>query len=250
MAISIQNLYKTYHEDTPVLSDFSLQVQKGEFLCILGPSGCGKSTLLRLIAGLEKPTGGSIETDSPGTKQPIAYVFQHPNLLPWRSVEQNIGMPLELNRDPKKAIKKAVSESLVQVGLKPENANKLPGMLSGGMQMRASLARAMITGAKILLLDEPFGALDEVLRHRLNEELFLWSKQNDWTVIFVTHSVSEAAFLGTRIIMMGQNGKIVFRKDSPFQFDRKNDLRNSPEFHKLSAELSAKLRELTPEIDG
>jgi len=272
-AVDINDLSKTFQDNTPVLDNFRLQVPHNEFLCVLGPSGCGKSTLLRLIAGLETPTSGRIsvspspasnlstlpEPDQSSSKLPatsshrqdhqLAYVFQHPNLLPWRSVESNIGLPLELKGIRQRLIRQTVGQTLKQVGLNPEDAKKLPGMLSGGMQMRASLARAIVTEPRILLLDEPFGALDEVLRHRLNEELFRWAKEKNWTVIFVTHSVSEAVFLGTRTILMGNQGKIVFQKESPFNCDRKSNLRNTPEFHLLSEELSTKLRELTPETD-
>ncbi len=184
----------------PVLEPLSLTLPRGEFLSLLGPSGCGKSTLLRLIAGLEPPTSG---TASLGETPHPAYVFQDPNLLPWRTVLSNVALPLELRGVARTEREQRAQEVLSQMGLADAGA-LMPRQLSGGMKMRVSLARALVTKPDLLLLDEPFSALDELTRFRLGELLRdLWLKSG-LTVIFVTHSISEAVYLSERIAVFSQ----------------------------------------------
>jgi NitT/TauT family transport system ATP-binding protein len=183
-------------------------VHHGEFLTLLGPSGCGKTTLLNLIAGLTTPSRGAIEwwggpfggTGSPGRK--LAFVFQSPTLMPWARVDTNVRLPLDLGRVDRSSAERAIARALELVDL-GDFARHLPRELSGGMQMRVSIARALVTSPDLLLMDEPFGALDEFTRQRLDDELSkLWAAQR-LTVVFVTHSIAEAVFLSTRVAVMG-----------------------------------------------
>lgn len=220
----------------------NLTVRRGEFVSLVGPSGCGKSTLLRMIAGLMTPTNGELHVQVSDSR--TAFVFQDSNLLPWRSVLDNIRLPLELRGEPFDKQRAAVEESLKLIGLKPDDATKRPRMLSGGMRMRVSLARALVTHPELLLLDEPFAALDDLLRQQLNEELLrIWAKQR-WTGIFVTHNVAEAVFLSQRVLVMSQSpGTLVADIAVPFEHPRDADLRSTPEFAKLTGEVSHHLRE-------
>ena len=244
----------SYGDAMASLADVDLSVAKGEFVSIVGPSGCGKSTLLRLVAGLRTATSGQLTVDrgepgNSGTK--AAFVFQEPNLLPWRTVAGNVRLPLELdgtNAATHNASSKADSKALVErtiqlVGLSPEDAAKRPSELSGGMRMRVSLARALVTDPDIMLLDEPFAALDDILRQQLNEELqrLWWSKR--WTGLFVTHNVSEAVFLSQRVLVMSRSpGTILETIDVPFEFPRTPELRADPEFARLTGVVSGHLR--------
>ncbi len=208
------------------LAPCELSVPRGEFVSIIGPSGCGKSTLLRLASGLDHPTVGSIElaTDS------IGYVFQDATLMPWRSVRRNVGLLAELKGRPSHVVKAAVDEALETVGL-TDFADHLPHQLSGGMKMRVSLARSLVLDPEIFLFDEPFGALDEFTRARLNlvlQELFL---EHRFAGLFVTHSVEEAVFLASRVVVMSARpGRIVEEVEVPFDFPRELELRYEPEF--------------------
>jgi NitT/TauT family transport system ATP-binding protein len=227
------------HKD--VLRDVDLAVQSGEFISIIGPSGCGKTTILRLVAGLTAPTMGEVQVAG-GPR--VAYVFQEPNLLPWRSVTGNIRLPLELRPVVGQEPDMAVRESLDLIGLQRKDARKFPRMLSGGMRMRVSLARALVTHPEILLLDEPFAALDDMLRQQLNEDVLrIWAEQR-WTALFVTHNVSEAVFLSQRVVVMrahpGSVGRIV---EVPFSYPRAPSLRGDPEFARLTGAISEQLRE-------
>ena len=208
------------------LSPCELSVPRGEFVSIIGPSGCGKSTLLRLAAGLDQPTVGSIELASDS----IGYVFQDATLMPWRSVRRNVGLLAELKRRPAHVVREAVDEALETVGL-TDFADHLPQQLSGGMKMRVSLARSLVLDPEIFLFDEPFGALDEFTRARLNlvlQELFL---EHRFAALFVTHSVEEAVFLANRVVVMSARpGRIVDEIIVPFEFPRSLDLRYEPEF--------------------
>jgi NitT/TauT family transport system ATP-binding protein len=193
----IANLHKVFDNDVVAIEDLSLEIEPGEFVAILGPSGCGKSTLLRIVAGLEKPTSGTVEV-GPGK---IAYVFQDAHLLPWRNVLRNAALPLELMGVDRAARLETAGKSLAQVGL-ADVARRYPMQLSGGMKMRVSLARALVTEPRILLLDEPFAALDEITRQKLDEQLReLWLRHR-MTVLFVTHSTAEATFLANRAIVL------------------------------------------------
>lgn len=225
--------------------DVSFNVRRSELVSFVGPSGCGKSTLLKMIAGLMLPTNGTltVNAESNGESR-TAFVFQDSNLLPWRTVFDNIRLPLELRGDSFDRQRAAVENSLRLIGLNSDDAAKRPQMLSGGMRMRVSLARALVTHPELLLLDEPFAALDDILRQQLNEELLrIWSKQH-WTGIFVTHNVAEAVFLSQRVLVMSQSpGTFIADIAVPFEHPREPDLRSTPEFAKLAGEVSRCLRE-------
>lgn len=247
--IQLDDASLAYDPSTPVLDRISLDVKQGEFVSLLGPSGCGKSSLLRLVAGLTEPTAGKVliddqsPTDYRREEDGISLVFQEPRLLPWRNVKRNIALPLELSKvDPSKQ-QTAVEASLKLIGLRAEDAMKYPRMLSGGMRMRVALARALVTQPNVLLLDEPFAALDELLRQQLNEELLrIWSECNP-TAIFVTHNISEAIFLSQRVVVMDSHpGRIKEVVDVPFGGSRSHELRATSEFSNLVGQVSELLR--------
>src|SRR5580700_5608918 len=236
--------------DGPVLalSDVSLRVARGEFVSFIGPSGCGKTTLLRAVADLENPTSGAIRVNgmSPGearASRAYGYVFQAPALYPWRSVARNIALPLEIMGFSKAEREARVAKGLDLVNLSGFGA-KYPWQLSGGMQQRASIARALSFDPDLLLMDEPFGALDEIVRDMLNQQLLgLWAKTGK-TALFVTHSIPEAVFLSTRIVVMSPRpGRIhdVIRCDFPR--DRTLDIRETPEFLEVANRVRHGLRE-------
>ena len=227
-----------------VLSGLSFDLASSEFIAVVGPSGCGKSTLLRLLAGLDRPTAGSIRLADPAEgRSRVACVFQEHALLPWRSVTSNVALPLELQGVRKEEKQMRVRESLSLVGLAPPDALKRPRQLSGGMRMRVSLARAVITQPQLLLLDEPFAALDDLLRQRLNEDVHrLWREQG-WTAVLVTHNVAEAVFLANRVLVMASRpGRIVADVRVPFGNSRDYELRSSYEFAQVVAEVNRWLR--------
>jgi NitT/TauT family transport system ATP-binding protein len=230
---------------TEALVGIDLTIPRGQFVSLVGPSGCGKSTLLRLVAGLVAPSAGTLSVDGHDpvtarrTRQELAYVFQEATLLPWRSVAANVALPLELRgeRNPKR-----VAEALEMVGLS-EFARALPRELSGGMRMRASIARALVTRPDLLLLDEPFGALDEITRQRLNLELLRLWEANGWTALFVTHHVQEAVFLGQRVLVMSPRpGRLIADLEIPFPSPRSEELRLDPAFARTAAEVADHLR--------
>jgi NitT/TauT family transport system ATP-binding protein len=195
----IANLHKVFDSEVVAIEGLSLQIEPGEFVAILGPSGCGKSTLLRIVAGLETPSSGTVEVDD----GKVAYVFQDAHLLPWRNVLRNAALPLELMGVDRASRLETAGKSLAQVGLS-DAAARYPMQLSGGMKMRVSLARALVTEPRILLLDEPFAALDEITRQKLDEQLReLWLRHR-MTVLFVTHSTAEATFLANRAIVLSK----------------------------------------------
>ena len=205
LAVSLRGVTKVYDNGVMALGPFDLDVRNGEFVSLLGPSGCGKSTALRLIAGLNAPTSGSVGVSQPHGQAraagAIGFVFQEPTLMPWTSVRENVRLPLKLAHAPTAEANTRVSEALAQVGL-AEFADAYPRELSGGMKMRASLARALVTDPDILLMDEPFAALDEITRFRLNNDLLSLWRDLRKTVIFVTHSVFESVYLSQRVIVM------------------------------------------------
>jgi NitT/TauT family transport system ATP-binding protein len=206
LAVSLRDVTKTYDNGVLALGPLDLAVRKGEFVSLLGPSGCGKSTALRIMAGLAAPSSGRVEIASHGGALPgqgIGFVFQEPTLMPWTSVRENVRLPLKLAGVPAAEAEPRVMEALSWVGL-AEFAGSYPRELSGGMKMRVSLARALVTDPDILLMDEPFAALDEITRFRLNNDLLaLWRNLNK-TVVFVTHSVFESVYLSQRVIVMTQ----------------------------------------------
>jgi len=205
LAVSLRGVTKVYDSGVMALGPLDLDVRKGEFVSLLGPSGCGKSTALRLIAGLNAPTSGSVGISRPaGRARPghsIGFVFQEPTLMPWTSVWENVRLPLKLAQAPAAEASARIAEALMQVGL-TEFADAFPRELSGGMKMRVSLARALVTDPDILLMDEPFAALDEITRFRLNNDLLALWRNLRKTVIFVTHSVFESVYLSQRVIVM------------------------------------------------
>ena len=232
------------------LTGVSCNVRVGEFVALLGPSGCGKSTLLRLVAGLMSPTEGTLTVEGMAPEAArrgecrMAFVFQEPNLLPWRTVADNIRLPLELRGVPRREHSKRIEQSLHLIGLTADDARKRPRSLSGGMRMRVSLARALVTLPDVLLLDEPFAALDDVLRQQLNEELVRIWMLHQWTSLFVTHNVAEAVFLSQRVLVMSQRpGTIVADIPVPFSYPREPELRADPDFARLCGDLSLRLRE-------
>lgn len=247
------DLNMAYGPSQQILRDLTCDIGKGEFVAILGPSGCGKSTFLRLVAGLVSTTTGTLTVaGSPPpvarrTSQRLAFVFQEPNLLPWRTVAGNIVLPLELAGASRQTRSDAVRDSLSLIGLTPDDARKRPRNLSGGMRMRVSLARALVTKPDILLMDEPFAALDDVLRQQLNEELARLWRQQRWTGLFVTHNVAEAVFLAQRVLVISSRpGTILSDVEVPFAYPREPALRADPAFARLCLKLSQQLREHSP----
>jgi NitT/TauT family transport system ATP-binding protein len=192
---------RSFPETGPVLRPIDLAVASGELVALLGPSGCGKSTLLRLLAGLDAPDGGSIAIQEHGQRFYRSFVFQDATLIPWRSVLSNVALPLELTGRPVAEARERALAALRRVGL-ADAAARRPGQLSGGMRMRVSVARALVTEPTLLLLDEPFAALDEQARHGLQDELHRLWRALGMTIVFVTHSVAEAAYLATRTIVL------------------------------------------------
>jgi NitT/TauT family transport system ATP-binding protein len=229
-------------DGAPVLAGVDLAVGEGEFLAVLGPSGCGKTTLLRLVAGLDTPTAGRIGGRGLGPGEGgLAYVFQDPTLLPWASVFDNVRLPLRLSGMSREEARGRVLPLLATVGLSGRE-DAWPHMLSGGMRMRAALARALVTRPKLLLMDEPFAALDEITRHRLNDDLLRIVAETGSTVVFVTHSVVESAYLATRMVVMGDRpGRIV--DDFPVDLPRlrQDALRRDPAYLAVCARASAAL---------
>ncbi|QDV67233.1 Bicarbonate transport ATP-binding protein CmpD [Rosistilla carotiformis] len=227
-----------------IIETLDLQIAAGEFVAIVGPSGCGKTSLLRMVADLQRPSGGSLKLSvADRDRPPIAYVFQDPTLLPWRTVLENIALPLELAGKSRREATASAAGVLSMVGLRDDDRNKLPAMLSGGMRMRVSLARAVVMQPQIMLFDEPFAALDDLLRSRLNEQILQLWRQQRWTGLFVTHNVSEAIFLSNRVLVMTDRpARIAEIVDVPFDHPREASLRSSIEFNRLTERLTQLLR--------
>ena len=204
--VALRNVGKTFSNGTTALAGFDLALHDGEFVCLLGPSGCGKSTALRMIAGLAEPSTGAIQWSRPAR---LGVVFQEPTLMPWRTVLGNIRLPLQIAGMARDEAEARAQTALIQVGLGGFERS-YPRQLSGGMKMRVAIARALVTGPGLLLLDEPFAALDEITRLRLNEDLLALWRAAHLTVAFVTHSVFESVFLATRILVMAPRpGRVV-----------------------------------------
>lgn len=243
--IEIKNVsmhYQTGTSEVVALKDVTVDIKKGEFISLLGPSGCGKTTLLRIMADLIQPTKGTVKISGSSAKearlaQKYGIVFQSPVLYDWRKVKKNITLPLEIMKVNKKEQEERANRLLELVGLS-KFKDKYPWQLSGGMQQRVAIARALAMEPEILLMDEPFSALDEFSRERLNEELLsIWSKVGN-TVVFVTHSIPEAVFLSDRVFVLsphpGRLSKIV---EIPLPRPRTAEMRESPEFYKLITEI-------------
>ncbi len=242
--LSLQQVGKTFSNGTVALQGMSMDVEQGSFVSLLGPSGCGKSTVLKIIAGLGNLTTGRVEwpmasVDHLGRPDhEISFVFQEPTLMQWATVFENVWLPLRLKGASRKAAHDQVTEALEMVGL-GKFADSYPRELSGGMKMRVSIARALVTRPKLLLMDEPFAALDEITRFKLNNDLLhLWEKFN-WTVIFVTHSVFESAYLSNRIVVMAARpGRVVADIDVPAPYPRDEDFRTSSDYNRYCREAS------------
>ena len=235
--------------DGPVhaLSDVNLTINKGDFVSFIGPSGCGKTTFLRALAALEKPTSGTIQVngltpDEARQKRAYGYVFQHAGLYPWRTIAGNIKLPLEIMGFSKSEQLRRTDEVLRLVELE-DFSKKYPWQLSGGMQQRASIARALAFDAELLLMDEPFGALDEIVRDHLNEQLLELWQRTDKTICFVTHSIPEAVYLSTKIVVMSPRpGRISDVIESPLLAERPLEIRDSPEFIEIAQRVREGLR--------
>ncbi|MGH1489770.1 MAG: ABC transporter ATP-binding protein [Acidimicrobiales bacterium] len=229
---------KIFPDGTEALQDVSFSVEPGEFVTVVGPSGCGKSTLLRIASGLDEATSGSCSVD----RSNIGYVFQDATLLPWRTVQRNIDLFAELHDMPEAERTEAVSAAIELVGLSGFERH-YPRQLSGGMRMRVSLARSLVMKPPVFLFDEPFGALDEITRERLNEEALRLFSHEGFAGLFITHSISEAVFMSTKVhVMSARPGRIVATYDIPFDYPRNPDLRFDPAFAELSGQISHSLR--------
>ena len=219
--------------DAEVLHGVSLSIERGEFVSIIGPSGCGKSTLLKMVAGLASCSSGEIAVNGmtpKNARELVSFVFQDATLLPWLTVERNVALALELENRTPLQIKKTVAKLLALVGLE-KVSKSYPRQLSGGMKMRVSIARALATRPRLLLMDEPFAALDEMTRDRMNEELLRLRGEQDWTVLFVTHSVEEAVFLSSRVIVLSPHpGRIAHDVAVDLPYPRTEATRESEEF--------------------
>ncbi|PTY04753.1 nitrate/sulfonate/bicarbonate ABC transporter ATP-binding protein [Opitutaceae bacterium EW11] len=247
--VQFASVEKRFGSGPAVLQGIDLTVAAGEFVSLIGPSGCGKSTMLRLIAGLTPVSSGklSISEQPPGSAAPeLGFVFQEPTLLPWLTVAKNVEVPLILRGFGSEERARRRERALAQVRL-AEKSKAYPQQLSGGQKMRVSVARALALQPEILLLDEPFGALDEMTRDHLNEELLSIRQQQAWTAFFVTHSVAEAVFLSNRIVVLAAGpGRIHSIVEVPFAYPRTADTRQSDDFHHLVVRVSRALRSVDP----
>ncbi len=226
--VSLRDVSKSYENGTLALSGFNFDVREGEFVSLLGPSGCGKSTALRILAGLADPNQGAV--DWTGNARQIGFVFQEPTLMPWANVANNVRLPLKLAHADEARSKAAVAQALERVGL-TEFADAYPRELSGGMKMRVSIARALATEPQLLLMDEPFAALDEITRFRLNNDLLAVWRELRRTVVFVTHSVFESVYLSQRIVVMTPRpGRVFTEIEVPAPYPREDRYRTSPEY--------------------
>jgi NitT/TauT family transport system ATP-binding protein len=227
--VVLRGVGKAFGTGTLALDGLDLDIRDGEFLSLLGPSGCGKSTALRIVAGLSEPTRGTVTWSDPAARKGIGFVFQEPTLMPWATVFENVFLPLKLSGANRSDVRARVMETLARVGL-ADFADAYPRELSGGMRMRVSIARALVTAPRILLMDEPFAALDEITRFKLNDDLVALWRELRMTVVFVTHSVFESVYLSSRIVVMtGRPGRVSgeLAIDAP---NRDTQFRTSPEY--------------------
>jgi NitT/TauT family transport system ATP-binding protein len=250
LAVDVRNVsltFETADGKVDALSNVSLQIADGEFVSFIGPSGCGKTTMLRVIADLQQPTAGTLLVNGMSAEQArlerrYGYVFQAPALFPWRTIEKNLKLPLEIMGFSDSEQRRRAARYLALVNLTGFE-RKFPWQLSGGMQQRVSIARALSFDPELLLMDEPFGALDEIVRDHLNEQLLqLWNKTGK-TVLFVTHSIPEAVFLSSKIVVMSPRpGRIIDIIDCNFPRDRTLEIRETPEFLKIAQRVRVGLR--------
>jgi NitT/TauT family transport system ATP-binding protein len=245
--VTLKKVSKAFSNGTLALSGLSLSVRSGEFISLLGPSGCGKSTALRIIAGLGGIDSGSVgwpsfRLNAKGRPEGgIGYVFQEPTLLPWRTVLGNVYLPLRLQGLTRKKARERIMETLAMVGL-ADFAAAHPRELSGGMKMRVSIARALVTSPKLLLMDEPFGALDEITRQKLNDDVLRLWQEHGITVVFVTHSVFESAYLSSRVVVMRANpGRVYADLSLPAGLKRDPNFRTTEAFRETCESISLAL---------
>ena len=243
--VELKCVDKRYLSGTAVLEGISFSIERGELVTFLGPSGCGKSTLLRLVSGLSSATNGSVLVNGmtpENARELMSFIFQDPTLMPWRTVEENVGLSLELEHAARPLRSERVAGMLNLVGL-THVAHSYPRQLSGGMKMRASIARALVSRPRILLLDEPFAALDEMTRDRMNEELLRLYVEQKWTVLFVTHSVAEAVFLSSRIVILSSHpGRIAHDVAIDLPWPRYAELRDTAAYEEHVTRISRLLR--------
>jgi len=243
--IEIEGVSKRFRNAAIALEGISLTVERGEFVTFLGPSGCGKSTLLKLVSGLSPVSEGQVQVNGMtpvNARELMSFIFQDATLLPWRTVEQNVGLGMELEHAARNLRAERVAKMLDLVGL-GQVAKRYPRQLSGGMKMRASIARALVSRPRILLMDEPFAALDEMSRDRLNEELLRLYSEQKWTVLFVTHSVAEAVFLSTRVVILAAHpGRVAHMIDVDLPWPRTAETRMSKAFEEQVTRASRLLR--------
>jgi NitT/TauT family transport system ATP-binding protein len=241
--LRMSHIEKTFRGNVVALRDLDLTVRQGDFLSLLGPSGCGKSTALRLISGLMSPTSGSIDWHDGKGDGDLGIVFQEPTLMPWAQVKDNVWLPFRLRGQSYSSVKDDVLQALRHVGL-ADFQNAYPRELSGGMKMRVSIARALVTRPRLILMDEPFAALDEITRHRLNKDLLALREAIGCTVIFVTHSVFESVFLSDRIVVMAARpGRIIGEVNVNAPYPRDDAFRTSSEYSASAAEASHMLKQ-------
>jgi NitT/TauT family transport system ATP-binding protein len=238
--VRLQGVGKFFPNGTEALRNVHLDIRRGEFLSLLGPSGCGKSTILRLLSGLTGPTSGDIHW--PSTDHELGFVFQEPTLMPWANVFDNVWLPLRNIGQSRSAARPRIEEMLAKVGLSGFQ-KAYPRELSGGMKMRVSIARALVTRPAVLLMDEPFAALDEITRVKLNDDLVALKCELDATVVFVTHSVFESVYLSSRVVVMAPRpGRIVSEIEVPAPLPRDEEYRLSHEYSETCRETSHALR--------
>ena len=236
--LDIRNVTMTFPDGTQALRGIDLHIEPGEFVTIVGPSGCGKSTLLRIVSGLEAQTSGTCEVD----RTSLGYVFQDSVLLPWRNVQRNVELNAELQGIGKEQRRDLAQQAINLVNL-DNHKSKYPHQLSGGMKMRCSLARSLVSKPQVFLFDEPFGALDEMTREHLNDELLSIFQLENFAGLFITHSIQEAVFLSTRVLVMSaQPGRIVAEYHIQFPFPRLPEIRYSPEFAEICGRISSDLK--------
>jgi len=241
--VGVRGVSKVFANGVEALADVSLDVQAGEFLSVLGPSGCGKSTLLRLIAGLAEPTTGTVDWSDDSGRADLGFVFQEPTLMPWATALANVALPLKLRGMAKSEREARAAEALDNVGLKGFE-RVWPRELSGGMKMRVSLARALVVQPRLLLMDEPFAALDEITRHRLNDDLLELWQRSGVTIVFVTHSVFESVFLSQRIVVMSARpGRVSAELAVTTPYPRSQAFRTSAEYAAWCRQASSRLGE-------
>lgn len=242
MILTLNNANKIYPNGTVALHNMNLQVEEGEFISLVGPSGCGKSTVLKIIAGLDNLSSGQLKWEKKLGDKGLAFVFQEPALMPWATVRDNVNLPLKLSQVSPRQARMRCAEAIHLVGLE-DFENSYPRQLSGGMKMRVSIARALVTEPEIMLMDEPFGALDEMTRTKLNQDVLkLWEKQK-WTVIFVTHNIYEAVYLSNRVLVMADRpGRVLHEVKIDVPYPRPGDFRLSQTCNQYCRTISESLQ--------